>query len=113
MGKKMEEKRHKKHEKRQNKKQRKEEKKEHKKEHKKEKRDERHENMKDFFQDVAQIGEDVVDTVWQGETDKQKDKRQQTEKVEAEEFKQTCFDWTMYIGVGLVLVVAVMYMWKK
>jgi hypothetical protein len=63
---------------------------------------------------ILQPFENVVDTVWQGETDKDKKKRLEKEAKDAaeqakksEEMKQKVFDILLYTGMGMVVFVTV------
>ena len=102
----------------------------------KEKREDRRENIKGFFKDtgskikdagaklfagteikqpatgVFQKIEDVADTVWQGETDKEKEQRLEDEKETAEQTKQMVFDGVLYAGIGAVVLVGLFIVMK-
>lgn len=64
--------------------------------HRKERREERHENIKEFFASVGQGFENVVDTIWQGETDSAKKERLEKEAVESKT--------TMRLIIALALI---------
>jgi 6-phosphogluconolactonase/glucosamine-6-phosphate isomerase/deaminase len=83
------------------------------------KKEERRENMKEVATGIFQKAEDVVDTVWQGETDKDKKEREAyNERIYNQELqtteatKQLVFDWTLYIGLGVCACVALYIMVK-
>jgi hypothetical protein len=103
-----------------------------KKEERKEKRKERREDMKEnttkFFKEtlpkaastIFQPIEDIVDSAWQGETDKEKKKREAyNEKVAAEEqaswenTQEKIFDYSLYVGIGVVALIAVYLVMKR
>lgn len=98
-----------------------------KKKERKERREERRENMKEFFTEkipdavgtIFQPIENIVDTVWQGETDKEKKDRETynnqvyaEEAAKAEQTKQMIFDWSVYIGIGGLAVLAIYIVFK-
>ena len=57
--------------------------------------------------------EDAVDIAWKGETDKEEQKRLKQEQDDWEESKQVMFDAALYGGVGLVLILAIVYVYKS
>lgn len=71
---------------------------------KKAKREKRHERMRenfvDFGQEVANFGENVIDTLWQGETDKEKEKREQLEQQRTTDNTHTI----MIFCIGLLVL---------
>jgi hypothetical protein len=78
-----------------------------------ERREERRENTKEAFKKIGQGIEDVVDTAWQGETDAEKKQREdynekvyQEQNAERAELRQQVFDWSLYLGLGGLCVVA-------
>lgn len=78
-----------------------------------EKKEKRRENMKETAQGIFQKAEDVVDTIWQGETDAAKKEREayneriyEQELQTSEATKQMVFDWSLYIGIGICACVA-------
>lgn len=79
--------------------------------------DEKIQHIKDnqrIWDAFLQPFENVVDTVWQGETDKAKKKRLEAdakleaeEKQKREELKQKLFDLALYFGMGFIVVITV------
>lgn len=83
--------------------------------------------FKEFFKKVGQTtkqvskgvfqkAEDIVDTLWQGETDKDKEKREliEQEQEEAwEETKQSAFTGALYLGIGAVALIAIIFITKR
>lgn len=75
----------------------------------KSKRDKRRDKTAEFFGKIGQGVEDVVDTVWFGETDKQKDERIKATTEDWENTKDTMFKVCLYGGIGIVVIMAVYY----
>lgn len=79
------------------------------------KREQRQENMKQTFTAMFQKAEDVIDTVWQGETDQAKVEREAyNEQVykEQDAQQQKIFEYAIYIGLGGACLIAI-YMFFK
>lgn len=90
-------------------------------EERQENREERRENMKEAFENAGDkikdaagklfdVGHNVVDEIWQGETDAAKEKRLEKEAKEAAETKQMIYDYAIYAGVGAVVLIGIFMM---
>ena len=90
-------------------------------EERQENREERRENIKEKFEEAGekikdaagklfQGAENVVDTIWQGETDAAKEKRLEKEAKEAAETKQMVYDYAIYAGMGVVVLLGIFMM---
>ena len=71
-------------------------------------------DRKERWDAILQPFENVVDTVWQGETDKAKKKRleqdaliEAEEKKKSEELQQKLFDYGLYLGMGCIVAITV------
>lgn len=71
-------------------------------------------DRKERWDAILQPFENVVDTVWQGETDKNKKKRlekdtllEAEQKKQSEELQQKLFDYGLYLGMGCIVAITI------